>query len=938
VKPFSGLPSKDNSRLKDVLLYAFCTAGILISLNFFRLDLFRTMTRQTEEPVGTVTFKYRAAQRRFADRVLWDRLRRESPVYDGDSIRTAELSEATISFAGGAVIDLEENSLIQIHDDRRGPRIDIGGGDLSATASAGSALVLVSGGNAAALEAGSTARAGVGSGGFRVMVAEGAASLMVNGERRTAAAGEFLAVENGEPEETPAFRPTALFPRPAARLLYPGEGTLTVSFRWTRREDPVRLELAEDRGFTRIVFRGDFAGDSAAADLGAGSYFWRVFPADESPDSSADSSGAASFDAIPLKIIAAPAPVLMSPAEGSAWQFRVKRPSIRFHWTELEDAVSYVLEAADNPRMRNPVFSREVRGASLHTSELEPGTWYWRVRPVFPPVYEGEAGEGEASSFRIVQSGDLEVPVLQSPASGAPVNIAAGRGDLYFSWRREPEAQVYTIRISANGDLSDPLITAAVQDNFYVYRAGETLIGPGRYYWTVFQTDAEGNDSAPSPAQAFTALEGELIQRTVFPPDAYRIGRAFLPDIRFTWKSTLPFPGRFQVSPSADFSRLVIDEAVSGESLTGRFLPEGSWYWRIQAGEPGGAVFETPPRSFTVVPPLPAPALTAPGMNRRVVVLEGEGQRFSWDPSPGAEYYQFKLYHEADRNRTVYERNFLEETALSLALDTYPEGNYFWTVQGFVSENARSTRITGLIAEGGFTARKIRPVSLDYPDDGESVPGLRAWFEPGTVGWNTVEPPAASRFILSRSRDFSGPPVTVINNPPQSITLPKLRDGAYYWTIRAETADGFDISARFPRSIRVLPVPLLPAAANRRPADGARVTETDLKQDRRIVFSWDSVPGATEYLFTLEGEPGTVLLREGPFAETGFVLEDLALLDVGTFIWRLEAVMTEPVRERREDTGEIFQRGEVAENRFTVDFVRPDVPALPEPGVLYGRE
>jgi hypothetical protein len=934
VKPLSGSSSlqKDNSRLKDVLLYAFCGAGILLSLNFFRLDLFKTMTRQTEQPVGTVTFKYRAAQRRFADRVLWDRLRRESPVYDGDSIRTADLSGATISFAGGAVIDLEENSLIQIHDDRRGPRIDIGGGSLSAAASAGSALVLVSGGNAAALEAGSAGRAGVDSGGFRVMVAQGAASLTVNGERRTAAAGEFLAVENGEPEG--ASRPTALSPRPQARLLYPGQGTLAVPFRWTRRgpegrEEPVRLEVAEDRGFTRIVFRGDFAGDTAAADLGAGSYFWRVFP----PDESAESSVADSFEIFPLKIIAAPAPVLITPAEGSTYQFRVRRPPVRFQWTETGDAVSYALEAADNPQMRNPVFSREVRGTSLHTSELGPGIWYWRVRPVFPPVYEGEAGEGAAGSFRIVQSGELGVPVLQTPAGGAPVNIAA---DQYFSWQREAEARSYTIRISANGDLRSPLITAAVQNNFYVYRAGETRMAPGRYYWAVFQTDAEGNDSAASPARTFTALEGELIQRTVFPPEAYRIGRTFLPDIRFTWKSTLPFPGRFQVSDTADFSRLVIDEAVSGESLTGQFLPEGLWYWRIRAGEPGGAVFETPPRSFTVVPPLPAPALVEPGMNRRVVVLEGEGQRFFWDPSPGAEYYQFKLYHASDRNQAVYERNLLEETALSLALDTYPEGNYFWTVQGFVSENARSTRLTGLLAEDAFIARKIHPVNLDFPNDGENIPGLQAWFEPGTARWSSPEP-AISRFILSRSRDFSGPRLMEINNPPQSITLPKLRNGSYYWTIRAETMDGFDISARTPRLIRVLPVPLLPAAANRRPADGARITETDLKRDRRIVFSWDPVPGATGYLFTLEREQGTVLIHEGPLAETNFALEDLALLDVGTFIWRLEAVMTEPAGERREDTEEIFQRGEAAENRFTLDFIRPDIPALPAPGVLYGR-
>jgi hypothetical protein len=908
----------------DILIYAFCIIGILISLNFFRLDLFRTMTRQTEQPVGTITFKYKAAQRRFADRVLWDRLRRESPVYDGDFIRTAEFSEATISFAGGAVIDLEENSLVQIHDDRWGPRIDIGGGGLSATTAAGSGLVLVSGGNAAALEAGSAVHAGVDSGGFRLMVAEGAASLTEKGETRTAAAGEFLAAGNGGTEG--AFRPAALSPRPSARLLYPGQGTFAVSFRWARpagREEPVRLEVAKDRGFARIVFQGDFAGDAAAADLGAGSYFWRVFPAGE--------SGAASFDMLPFKIIAAPAPVLITPAEGAVYNFRVKKPAVRFQWTELGDAVSYVLEAADNPQMRSPFFSREVRGTSLHAADLGPGTWYWRVRPVFPAVYEGEAGEGSVASFRITQNGNLGVPVLRSPAAQALVNIAAGKGDLYFSWQREAEARSYTIRILANGDLSDPLITETVQDNFYVYRAGETRIGPGRYYWEVFQTDAEGNDSASSPARTFTALEGEQIQRTVFPPEAYRIGRTFLPDIRFTWKNNLSFPTRFQVSGTEDFSRLVIDEEVSGESLMGRFLPEGLWYWRIQAGEPGGAVFETPSRSFTVVPPLPAPALTEPGPDRRVVALEGERQRFSWDAVPGTEYYQFKLYHASNRNRAVSERNFLEETELSLPLNAYPEGNYFWTVQGFVSESSRSTRITGLVAEGVFSARKIHPVSLDYPNDGERVPGLQAYFEPGTVRWSSTES-GTSRFILSRSRDFSGPPLVEINNPPQNIRLPRLRDGSYYWTIRAETTDGFDISARSPRLIRVLPIPLLPAAANRRPADGARVTEADLKQSRRIVFSWDPAPGAAGYIFTLEREPGTVLVQQGPFAETSFVLEDLALLDVGTFIWRLEAVMTEP------DTAEIFQRGEVAENRFTLDFIRPDIPNLQRPGVLYGRE
>jgi hypothetical protein len=909
------------------LLNGLCVAGILLFLNFFRLDLFRTLTRQTEEPVGIITFKYKAAQRRFMDRVLWDRLKKESPVYSGDLIRTADLSEATITFAGGTVIDLEENTLVRIRDDMQGFQVDIDGGGLNVASVAGDGLVLVSGENRAALEAGAAARAGVDGGGFLLQVTEGAASLTVNGERRTAAAGEVLG------DAAAAFRPVALSPRPSARLLYPGEGALAVTFRWSRpagREDPLRLEVAEDRAFTRIAFREDVAGNSAVVELGAGSYFWRIFSEGE--------GGASSFDTIPLKIIAAPAPVLIVPAESYTYHFRLRKPLLRFQWSELGDAAAYVLEAADNPRLDNPVFSREVRGTSLRTSEFGAGTWYWRVRPVFPAVYEGEAAEGSVGSFRVVQSGELGVPVLRAPADGAPVNI--GRGNLYFSWQQEAEARSYTIRISARADLGNPLVDRTIQDNFYNYRAGEGLIKTGQYYWAVFQTDTEGNNSVPSPVRSFTALEEDLIQRAVFPPEGYRIGNTFLPDIRFTWKSNLPLETRFQVSSAADFSAPVIDEAAGsggGESFQGRPLPEGRWYWRISARNQGGAVFQTPPRSFTVVSPLPAPLLTEPGQNGRMVVLEDQRQRFSWNPSPGAEYYEFKLYAAADRRRPVYETNFIEETDMALSMNAYPDGDYFWTVQGFASESARSTRITGLLAEGAFNARKIRPVRLDYPGSGETFPGLQAYLEPAAAGWSTADPVASSRFILSRNQDFSGPPLVDINNPPRRITLPRLRAGDYYWTIRAATADGFDISARTPRLIRILPIPPLPAAANRVPADGARVTGEDLR-NRRIVFSWDAVPGATGYLFSLEGTDGSILIQEGPFAETRFTLEDLSILDLGNFVWRLEAVLTEPLEERREEDGEIFQRGEVGENRFTVEFIRPGVPDLRRPGVLYGRE
>jgi hypothetical protein len=177
--------------------------------------------------------------------------------------------------------------------------------------------------------------------------------------------------------------------------------------------------------------------------------------------------------------------------------------------------------------------------------------------------------------------------------------------------------------------------------------------------------------------------------------------------------------------------------------------------------------------------------------------------------------------------------------------------------------------------------------------------------------------------------------VAVLENPPAAITLPRLREGYYYWTIGAETADGLDISAKAPRSFRVLPMPLLPEAANLRPRDGTVITGADLRRSRSISFSWNSVPGASGYIFAVAHGGGGVV-TEHRLEGNSFVLEDLTLLDVGEFLWRVEAVMEAPSGEG--GPAEILQRGRTGENRFRLDFALPAVPNLPEPGLLYGRE
>jgi hypothetical protein len=1014
--------------LKDIFIYSLCVLGILFFLNLFRLDLYRTLTRQTEQPIAVITFKYKVAQRRFVDRVLWDRLKQESPVYDGDFIRTAEISEATVTFAGGrsTIINLEENSLIQLHEEDGGIRIDISEGGLSADAG-DSTLVLVSGARRIRVETGGAVQAGIEEGELKLRVMEGTASFSDPGGTGSLSAGEGIVLGDAGPRSL--LEAVALFPRPQARFLNPGPGRFTVAFRWSHPnpEAATRLEIAEDRAFSRLVFSGDFDGDRAAVDLEGGSYFWRVSPAnDEEPFPTT----------LAFKILPAPTPVLISPAEGYRYQFRTSRPSVRFHWTETEEAAFYVLEAADNPDMANPALSREVRGTSLYASALGAGTWYWRVRPVFPAAFQGAAAEGVPVSFSIVQSGSLKAPELRVPQDQGTVNVAAELGAVYFSWWPEAEARSYRILISEDRDLGNPVLDETVRDNFYVYQAGQNTIRPGRYYWAVSQTDAAGNVSARSPVYSFTTLEGEAIQTPLVPlppelpeppippatppappqppvqaPVAREAPVPELPTPRTT-PPILPAAPPIPPEPPAQATVVTAGEAPVPEPpapapeppippASPPIPPElPAQDTVVTAGEdlpalPGVAQGEdqkapappAPPAQAPVttagdapapelpippiippvqaavtapvpelpIPPIPppvppqlpaqavvqdradayaipltAPLLLEPAPGSRMLIQAGKPLVFSWTASEGAEYYQFTLYRGTDPDKAVYENSRVAGTSLSM--DSHPDGDYRWTLRGLAPERPGVPQRTGPASEGVFSLITLHPVSLDYPGDNAGIEGLRAYYEPETLRWSSTVPVETSTFILSTNSDLTGPPLALINNPPHGITLPRLREGNYYWTIRAETPEGFDISAAAPRQFRVLPIPLLPAAANRLPESGKLIGGAELRAKRRIVFSWDAVMGATGYLFTLKNaDTGNAVMRR-TMTETALALEDLTLLDVGTFTWHLEAIVVEPALP----AGEIIQHGETGENRFTIDIGLPGPPELRRPGTLYG--
>ena len=100
--------------LQDIAVVVFSLAAVAFTARLFYRDVNKTLERSDKVQIATVSYKYKSVQRKFLDRSVWDRPVQYSPVYNGDIIRTAPSSEATIYFPDQNVIDVGANTMIQI--------------------------------------------------------------------------------------------------------------------------------------------------------------------------------------------------------------------------------------------------------------------------------------------------------------------------------------------------------------------------------------------------------------------------------------------------------------------------------------------------------------------------------------------------------------------------------------------------------------------------------------------------------------------------------------------------------------------------------------------------------------------------------------------------------------------------------------------------------
>lgn len=939
------------SRVRDILVILLCLTISTYSLWLFWKDFNAVMEKNNELPIATVSWKYRAAQRKFSDRLLWDRLQQDSPVYNGDTIRTATGAETTVTFANNQ-LHLGENTIIQIQmDDTGTTSVNLTGGSLSANSNTGSKMQLQSGNVMVELQEGSSLNAQAGksdSEALSLQVIQG--NVIINGAAgsHSILQGESISIDqNGTVGNA---RPiTVLEPAPNLQLLKFEGNTLPLQFSWKLDTLPQNSQLvfetATDKNFSQIQEQIGLSGlNSMKINFTEGIHYWRFY---------------VTIDGIPLEesqetgrinILHATTPAPVVPLDRESFTYRTKLPTVRFMWNGNEYATSYLFEVADNLQMNNPVISQTTQRPSSIISTLNAGTWYWRVTPYYTINGRGYGKASKVQYFTIVQQGQLNPPQQIAPASGELVNITSsqdGQGPL-FSWKREQEAQEYIVRLSRSETMSTIEESITTTNNY-------TPLQPpaiGEWYWDVAQVDAEGNKSDTSPVRSFRAVDKEIIFNTLFPPEKYEIANTRITDIRFTWKNNLQDTILFQISNSPNFDTIAHETSYTSDTVSGYSsrLAEGTWYWRLKSGRGDTAVI-TPPKEFQVVPQLPRAAVLAPLSGSTIISRPESTMTLQWTPVPGADYYQVLVYH-VDRAEPVAEDLFSEDTKMEISFDKHPEGTYYWTIQAFADETPMSTRVTGLLTESSFTVKKIYPVTLQSPKSGTRYDGLQAYLNPASLSFTSRSNIEKYEIFIVKATAKNklpttfGSPVTLSEHElvyrGTGRRLPPLGAGTYWWTVTATTEGIHDISNTTPRYFTVQPVPPYPPVQGMEPQEGSVFDENYLSTSTNLQLSWNAVEDAEAYQVILfnndtNQEVMNIIVPALPNQSTINYTLDLTKYGVAHYTWTVKARKYLPTTKPRNWIADIVLKdGEKATSDFVVKLPTVEIETY-ETGDLYGH-
>ena len=935
-------------RVSDLLLVLICLAVCAISFWFFWKDLNTSTARTDVDSIATIHFKRKISQRKFDDRVVWERLQQDSPLYDKDTIRTSDGAEAVILFDDGTKVDLNENTMIQIAVENDGSvNLSVGGGNIEVDTRASkseSVKLSMGDGSSVNLEKGSRISAVTNdqTGAASSFTVKDGNAVVSNaaGQSQKISGGEAVSIEKNGELSRQSITVTSISKN--LRVYKSGEEVEPVKLSWQAVSDnskpaeaTVKVEVSTDKNFTNIIEEYKAQGSSSIDVLPQtenNKLFWRVYKEDEKEKA---------VEGV-ITVVELNRMELTSPLDNSVFSYRKELPTLRFNWNYDEYAESYQFEVSRTQDFAAPVIKESLKTTSYSTAALEKGRYYWRVTPYYSVNSIGYGQASKLAGFEIEEREALAEPALSLPADSAKIVLGDSEQNVIFAWKSDVKNADYTIQLSDNPDFRNVIHSVNSSATTVGEHFNIKTLPQGTYYWKVLRASAEdresGNDHAQSAVRSFTVapyIPG--LNKLSWPPDGYAVEQEQLARLGFSWKLASEYKAAglnsvLQIAKSDTFNNIIESQTLSKAEYSGLSLDSGSYYWRVGVVKDGEETAFSEAHKLRVLNPMAAPKIIQPEEAGKLVVAYETPVDFEWQPVIGADYYKLAVY---DAEGNIIKNEKLTEAKASLELPVESDYlKYRASIQAFAKETEISSARYSEEGAVTFEVRRPLPVTLISPVNNQSYDGLAALRTPIQLVWKYGD--VSTRTVLTLQKQNSNGSwrtVRTMENPKTTVSLSRLTEGRYRWSVSASGEKGLSLDSSS-QTFVVKQVPLLEAAALTEPSNSFKMDSVYLKNHRNISFKWKKVAGATDYDFAvyqvLSNGSYKRVYSQSKLKQTELRIKDLSIFDVGTFEWRVIAYS-------HAKDGFEEQKSREAASRFTIDFGLPSKVKTGDPGTMYGE-
>jgi len=689
--------------------------GIVIIATFsflFYHDINKKEKVGNQKIVGKVSFKERAAERKYAAQVVWEDIDKNQSVYNNDTIKTSENSTAIITLNDQTEITLNANSMIMLSFDNDNINIQFGGGTISAKRKSIKGkkikkLNIKSGDTTVSIRDSDLKVSKNKKEDINITLNKGDALIKKGKIKKKIKENEKVVLKK-DSKDFKIEKQNIILSAPEDNLVFLSQKRIeNISFTWNKLKNNPRtfIEISKSRTFKKNIILKKVNKNFYTTRIKSGSYFWRVRIKENRRNEYSDIRK--------FNFIYQPPVTIISPKNNKLLSFRNDKPVINFRWSVAKYASAYNLLIAEDKNFKNIVVKDKTNNNFLTLDNLKEGKYFFKVLLKADIKSLSKNISSKIRKFTITRKKIISPPVLLVPPSNKKISsVVVSKKAIVFTWNKGAEIYKSLFQISIDPNFNSILFSKETRMNFVKLRK---KLSNTTYFWRVKGIYQDGEDVGFSNVRRFSIIKNEPIQllepgnnSTVLLNAMTKTG------LKFIWKRrSFSFKYKVQFAKNKNFRRIFSTILTDNYEINKNFAKTGRFYWRVVEVDGKKIITKSEIFSFLLQKNLLPPKIIKPYNNSIVDMTKRNSLSFTWRRNPNVIKYILRVFHKTkDGDKKIFEtttnRNYFSFNKLNL-LDV---GNFYWTLQSVASINRKIKKSP--VNKSSF--RIILKQSIEKPD------------------------------------------------------------------------------------------------------------------------------------------------------------------------------------------------------------------------------